>query len=104
MDKDEILNRLQDLLFKYFPDEPVPDGPYWGQRPYEDWLRDLCIQAYGIVGRDDVRDFVDHQWNISRLNRLPTAFSRQIGQLVDAWGDWQSEHQKRVEGEQKSAE
>src|SRR5688572_22010267 len=57
MTKDELLQKLDEQLDFFFPDEPYPTGPYWHQRPYLDDLFDLCIQAYGIVRRDDVAEY-----------------------------------------------
>src|SRR5438552_2191973 len=99
MSKDQILNQLGYLLWTHFPDEPVPNGPYWHQRPYLDAFFDLCIQAYNTVHHEDVRNYVNRQWEISRKHRLPTDAARQIEAVVIAWGEWQFAYRKLVADE-----
>ena len=99
MSVDEVFAKLDDLLSLHFPDEPTPNGPYWRQSPYLDDLFDLSMQAYGLAGRDDVSSHVRSRWKIHRRYALPPDVERKIGELVDAWGDWQFARQKLSKGE-----
>lgn len=99
MTKDDIFNELEKRLDLHFPDQPLPNGPFWLQRPYlDDWF-DLCMKAYGIVNCDEVGHYRRTIWAIRRQHIPPSNSERQIDELVDAWGHWQFAYRKLVAGE-----
>lgn len=96
MDEDAIFTRLDYLLDLHFPDDPKATGPSWNQNVYQKDLFDLCIQAYGKVRRDDAAEYARTHWNIRRQHQLPEERERQLGELFDAWGNWQYAYQQLV--------
>ncbi len=87
--KDDALNRLAELLWLHFPDDPQPvQSPSWQQRPYQDDLFELCRDSLAMLNHDDVNRFARDQWNIQRVHPLDEESDRQLNELLVSWRAW----------------
>ena len=88
-ERDELLNKLDQLLWFHFPDDPLGGGPNWVQEPYRENLFGFCRRALGLVDGDVLADYVRSHWNIRRQYQLTAPDSDRLYQLMAAWHEWQ---------------
>ena len=95
--KDEILERLEKLLWLHFPDDPGAHGPSWDRESCRSDFFAAFKDSQGQVTRYDLNQYVYVHWYIQREHSLPTSERFQLRSLIDAWGEWEYARRKLSE-------